>query len=156
MDHFTFSAHPTESQIRTALATFLRGQYRLVRAAGVLIVLLSLVPLVLEGSFFGLLLGLAFVFVVPPLSTWIMMRMIRPQVLRETHYELDEHGVRMTNDQTDQLFRWSGVTKVDQVDGMLVGRLGRMWMLVIPVGVLPPETASAVTSLVLSRVPAQR
>jgi hypothetical protein len=155
VDPFSFSANPTEAQVRVALNTFLRGPYRLIRAAGVLMMLLGVLLILLGEAvdgLFGLLLGLGFAVAVPPLTSWITLRMLRTQILRPTRYEVGDEGVRMTNDQTEQFFRWSAVTKVDQVEGMLVGRLGRAYLLVIPTAELPLATASAVTSHVLSRV----
>jgi hypothetical protein len=158
MAPFEFSAHPTAEQLRTSVHMFLRGQYRLYRIMGVLMVVLSVVPIALGDYYFGLfgvLLGLAFIVAVAPLTTRTVLRKISPELLRPTRYVVDEPGVRIDNDRIEQFFRWSAVDRIEQAPGMLIGRIGKSGFLALPLESLPPATAAELTTFVLARVPAQ-
>jgi hypothetical protein len=87
----------------------------------------------------------------PTLTVRMMRRRIGPLLLRSTSYRVDESGIWMGNDQTENLFRWSGIDRVDELPGLLIARLGRGGFCAMPIADLPPEQAATVTAFVRGR-----
>jgi hypothetical protein len=159
VDPFEFDAQPTTAQLRLSVNTFLRLQYLFYRIAGWVIIACALV-LGLLGDLLGalpfLLAGLCFAVGVPAITTWLVVRKVGREVNLPTRYRIDDEGIAMSNARADHLFRWPTITKLQNIDGLLVGRAGKAWAVAIPTGGLPLATASALTSFVLGKVPAGR
>ncbi|MFC4067919.1 YcxB family protein [Actinoplanes subglobosus] len=152
---FAFSAHPTRAQLIVSIRRFIRGQARLFRLAGVLLIVFGLVFSLDEEHLlriFTVLFGLACILVVPELTVRTVVRKIQGMLSRPTEYRIDEQGVRMTNDLTEFFVRWVAVDRLDEAPGLLIARTGQTGFYAIPTGGLPPETAAEVTEFVRAHV----
>lgn len=157
MAPFTFSARPTEAQLIASLNAFLRPYYRLYRWMGVVLVLLGVLLFLLDVGYFAVfsvLLGIAFVLIIPPVTTRTVLRKMADLVDRPTDYRIDENGVWMSNDKVENLFRWNSVDRLEELPGMVLARLGKSGFYAVPTDGLPPETAAEVTAFLRAHVSA--
>ncbi|BEL11822.1 hypothetical protein Q0Z83_100130 [Actinoplanes sichuanensis] len=152
---FSFSAHPTRQQLLVSIRRFMRGQLRLFRLAGALLIVFGLVfsldeELVLR--IFTVLFGLACILVVPEITVRVVVAKIQGMLTRPTEYRIDDQGIRMTNDLTEFFVRWIAVDRLDEAPGLLIARTGQTGFYAVPTGSLPPETAAEVTEYVRAHV----
>ncbi|MEU4156624.1 YcxB family protein [Actinoplanes sp. NPDC026670] len=152
---FSFSAHPTRQQLLVSLRQFMRGQLRLFRLAGALLIVFGLVfslddELVLR--IFTVLFGLICILVVPELTVRTVVAKVQGMLSRPTEYRIDERGIRMTNDLTEFFVSWIAVDRLDEAPGLLIARTGQTGFYAVPTGALPPEKAAEVTAYVRAHV----
>ncbi|GIE80245.1 hypothetical protein Aph02nite_61950 [Actinoplanes philippinensis] len=152
---FSFSAHPTRQQLVVSIRWFLRGQLRLLRLGGAVLIVFGLVfslddELLLR--IFTVLFGLVCILLVPEITVRVVVARIQGMLSRPTEYRIDDQGVRMTNDLTEFFVRWIAVDRLDEAPGLLIARTGQSGFSAIPTGGLPPETASEVTGYVRAHV----
>ncbi|MEV6298678.1 YcxB family protein [Actinoplanes sp. NPDC051861] len=158
MAPFTFSAHPTQAQLIASLNHFLKPQYRVYRVSGVILLVLGVILLLLEDYYVGplaLVLGVFCRWGLPPLVTRMVLRRAASLLDRPTDYRIDEDGVWVGNDQAESLFHWKAVDRVDELPGMLIGRLGKAGFFAVPLDGLDPETAAQLTAFIRAHVPAR-
>ncbi|GLW28822.1 YcxB family protein [Actinoplanes regularis] len=153
---FAFSAQPDEEQTRAALRHLFRQNFVLIRSLGTALFLIGLISLTWDGSasLSGICLGLgvAFVFVVPPLVLRRIWRKMSSTINLPITYRVDDQGVFVANELIEQLLRWPAVTRIEELPGMTILRVGDSAFVTLRTGELSAEEAAALTEFVKARV----
>jgi hypothetical protein len=151
---FTFSAEPDARRLRASLRHFYKRNFRTTRLQGLLILLIG-VGLVFADPMVGLfpvVIGIGMLLLVPLLTLSQVTKKIGALLNVPTTYRIDDQGVWVGNYMCDSQYRWRAFTKVDELRGMLLFRLGESGFVAVPTGGLAPETAVAVTAFVRAHV----
>jgi hypothetical protein len=160
---FVFEAQPSREQVVAAIRYASRKTFWFFRIFGLAVFLYGLGVAVFDGGSAGFAVGMTIFFallgaVVGVFLPWFTERRATRTSMKmvgmPTAYRVDAEGVRSANALTDGVIRWPLISRIDEVSGLVMVRLGKARFIPIPVGDLPAETRTAMLGFLRANVAA--
>jgi hypothetical protein len=158
---FVFEAQPSQEQVVAAIRHAGRKTFWFFRIFGAVVFLYGLGVAVFDDGPVGLAVGLTVFFallgaVVGVYLPWFTKRRATRTSMKmvgmPTAYRVDAEGVRSGNALTDGVIRWPLISRIDEVPGLVMVRIGKVRFIPIPVGDLPAETRIALVDFLRANV----
>jgi hypothetical protein len=156
---FVFEAQPSQGQVVAAIRYASRKAFWVFRIFGLAVFVYGLSVTVVEdapfwyAAFFALLGAVVGVFL-----PWFIERRATRTSMKTigmpTAYRVDAEGVRSGNALTEGVIRWPLISRIDELPGLVMVRMGRARFIPIPVGDLPAETRVALVGFLRAQAAA--
>jgi hypothetical protein len=160
---FVFEAQPSREQVVAAIRYASRKTFWFFRIFGLVVFLYGLGGAIFDDGPVWFAVGIAIFFallgaVVAVFLPWFTERRATRTSMKmvgmPTAYRVDAEGVRSANALTDGVIRWPLISRIDEVSGLVMVRLGKARFIPIPAGDLPAETRIAMVDFLRANVAA--